>query len=238
MSDFAGKTLGPYRLETPLGRGGMATVYKAFQTSVRRYVAVKVMASDIANDPGFVERFQREAEVIASLEHPHILPIIDYGTDQNVHYLVMRYIEGGSLEDRMRRKSLTLEECSRLLGQMASALDYAHLRGVIHRDLQPNYVLLDTSENAYLTDFGIARLMQGESKLTATGAVMGTPAYMSPEQGMGRPVDARSDLYTLGVVLYEMVLNRLPFAAETPAALIFKHVYEMPPPAQQLAPNL
>src|SRR5947209_3187357 len=187
MTDFVGRTLGPYKLEAALGKGGMATVYRAFQATVKRYVAIKVMASEIADQPGFIERFEREAEVIASLEHPHILPVIDYGNADGVHYLVMRYIEGGSLEDRMRRKALSLQETARMMTQMASALDYAHKRGVVHRDLKPNNVLLDSSENAYLTDFGIARLTQSDSKLTATGSVMGTPAYMSPEQGMGRP---------------------------------------------------
>jgi tRNA A-37 threonylcarbamoyl transferase component Bud32 len=238
MADYVGRTLGPYKLEAALGKGGMATVYRAFQASVKRYVAIKVMAPEIADQAGFVERFEREAEVIASLEHPHILPVIDYGNADGIHYLVMRYIEGGSLEDRMRRVPLSLGESARMLTQMASALDYAHKRGVIHRDLKPNNVLMDSSENLYLTDFGIARLTQSEQKLTATGSVMGTPAYMSPEQGIGRPVDARSDIYTLGVVLYEMVLNRLPFAGDTPAALIFQHVYEKPIPPEQVKPDL
>src|SRR5512147_268539 len=156
MVDYEGRTLGPYKLEAALGKGGMATVYRAYQTSVKRYVAIKVMAPEIADQPGFVERFAREAEVIASLEHPHILPVIDYGNDEGIHYLVMRYIEGGSLEDRMRKKPLSMQECARMLSQIASALDYAHKRGVIHRDMKPNNVLLDSSENAYLTDFGIA----------------------------------------------------------------------------------
>jgi serine/threonine protein kinase len=238
MSDFVGKTLGPYKLEDLLGKGGMATVYRAYQTSVKRYVAIKVMAPEIADQAGFIERFAREAEVIASLEHPHILPVIDYGTVDNVHYLVMRYIEGGSLDDRMRVNPLTLKETSRFLSQIGSALSYAHRKGVIHRDLKPNNVLLDSTENAYLTDFGIARLAMSEHKLTTTGSIMGTPAYMSPEQGLGNPVDARSDIYTLGVVLYEMVLNRLPFAAETPAAMIFQHVYEKPKPPEEINPSL
>jgi serine/threonine protein kinase len=238
MSNLVGRTLGPYKLEAPLGKGGMAMVFRAYQTSVKRYVAIKVMAPEIASEPGFVERFSREAEVIAQLEHPHILPVMDYGEADGLHYIVMRSIEGGSLDDVIREKQLSFEEISRYLTQIASALDYAHRRGVIHRDLKPNNVLLDNDENVYLTDFGIARLASSERKLTATGSVMGTPAYMAPEQAMGRPVDARSDLYSLGIMLYEMVTRQLPFSADTPAALIFQHVYEPPKPAATFRPDL
>ena len=238
MNDFVGRQLGPYKLEEQLGRGGMATVYRAFQTTVKRYVAVKVMSPDIARDPGFVERFAREAELIASLQHPHILPVIDYGEADGTHYIVMRYIEGGSLDDRMRRRPLTLQESARLLEQISAALDYAHKRGVIHRDFKPNNVLLDGEENTYLTDFGIARLMDSSSHLTITGTIMGTPAYMSPEQGTGRTVDARADLYSLGVVVYEMVTGRLPFSADTPASLIFQHAFQPPTPPQTYKPDI
>ena len=238
MSNLVGRTLGPYKLEAPLGKGGMAMVFRAYQTSVKRYVAIKVMAPEIASEPGFVERFSREAEVIAQLEHPHILPVMDYGEADGLHYIVMRSIEGGSLDDVIRTKQLSFEDISRYLTQIASALDYAHRRGVIHRDLKPNNVLLDNDENVYLTDFGIARLASSERKLTATGSVMGTPAYMAPEQAMGRPVDARSDLYALGIMLYEMITRQLPFSADTPAALIFQHVYEQPKPASTFRSDL
>ncbi|PJF31825.1 MAG: hypothetical protein CUN51_02460 [Candidatus Thermofonsia Clade 1 bacterium] len=237
-SRFVGRTLGQYRLETPLGKGGMASVYRAYQASVDRYVAIKVMTPEIANDSSFVERFQREARIIAKLEHPHILPIIDFGESEGIYYIVMRYMDGGSLDDRMRQRRLRPEEIAHYLDQIASALDYAHQRGVIHRDLKPNNVLLDRANNCYLTDFGIARIEGTERKLTATGSVMGTPAYMSPEQAMGRTVDGRSDIYSLGVMLYEMVTGKLPFTADSTAALIFQHVYEAPPSARQLDPNL
>jgi serine/threonine protein kinase len=237
-TNYVGRTLGPYKIEAPLGKGGMAAVYRAYQASVKRYVAIKVMSSEIAGAAGFVERFEREAQVIAQLEHPHILPVIDYGSDGGVPYIVMRYIEGGSLDDRMRQRALSLQETARFINQIASALDYAHRRGVVHRDLKPNNVLLDKEENCYLTDFGIARLTGSDNRLTATGTVMGTPAYMSPEQAMGRTVDSRSDIYTLGVMLYEMVLSKMPFMADTPAALIFQHVYEQPTPPKQIKPDL
>ena len=237
-SRFVGRTLGQYRLEAPLGKGGMASVYRAYQASMDRYVAIKVMTPEIADDPNFVERFQREARTIGRLEHPHILPVIDFGVSDGIYYIVMRYMDGGSLDDRLRQRRLRVDEIVHYLDQIASALDYAHQRGVIHRDLKPNNVLLDRANNCYLTDFGIARIEGAERKLTATGSVMGTPAYMSPEQAMGRPVDGRSDIYALGVMLYEMVTGRLPFTADTTAALIFQHVYELPPSARQFAPEL
>ncbi|MFQ3535579.1 MAG: serine/threonine-protein kinase [Aggregatilineales bacterium] len=237
-SRFVGKVLGQYRLEAPLGKGGMASVYRAYQASVDRYVAIKVMTPEIANDPSFVERFQREARIIAKLEHPHILPVIDFGESEGIYYIAMRYMDGGSLDDRLRQRRLRPEEIAHYLNQIASALDYAHQKGVIHRDLKPSNVLLDRANNCYLTDFGIARIEGAERKLTATGSVMGTPAYMSPEQAMGKPLDGRSDIYALGVMLYEMVTGRLPFHADTTAALIFQHVYESPPSARQLDPSL
>ncbi len=238
-SRFLGRTLGQYTLEAPLGKGGMASVYRAHQASVDRYVAIKVMTPEIANDPGFVERFQREARIIGRLEHPHILPVIDFGESEGTYYIVMRYMDGGSLDDLIRQRRLRPEEVAHYLDQIASALDYAHQKGVIHRDLKPNNVLLDRANNCYLTDFGIARIEGGDQhKLTATGSVMGTPAYMSPEQAMGRPVDGRSDIYTLGVMLYEMATGKLPFMADTSAALIFHHVYETPPSPRQINPSL
>lgn len=237
MMNFVGRQLGQYTLEAPLGKGGMASVYRAYQSSVKRYVAIKVMNLELSLDPQFVERFQREVEIIGQLEHPHIVPVIEFGSADGVYFIVMRLIEGGSLDDLVRNRKLSLPEVARYLDQIASALDYAHGKGVIHRDLKLSNVLIDKTNNTYLTDFGIARI-EGGSNLTATGSVMGTPAYMSPEQAMGRPLDGRSDVYTLGVMLYEMITGQLPFRADTPAALIFQHVYETARSPKILRPDL
>ena len=238
MTNFVGRQLGQYTLEAPLGKGGMASVYRAYQASVKRYVAIKVMSPELSADPQFVERFRREVEIIGQLEHPHIVPVIDFGAADGVYFIVMRLIEGGSLDDIVRTRKLSLPEIARYLDQMGAALDYAHGKGVIHRDLKLSNVLIDKTNNTYLTDFGIAHIEGGGNRLTVTGSVMGTPAYMSPEQAMGRPLDGRSDVYTLGVMLYEMVTGQLPFRADTPAALIFQHVYETPRSPKLLRPDL
>jgi len=236
MADLSGQTLGNYTLGERIGRGGMADVYRARQESMDRDVAVKVMAESLAANPEFLARFEREARVIARLQHPHILPVIDFGRSGDYVYLVMRLIGGGSLAERLESGPFTLRQVDRLLSQIASALHYAHQRGVIHRDLKPNNILLDEEENAYLTDFGIAKMLaatSGAHSLTATGRVMGTPAYMAPEQWRSEPVDARTDIYALGVILFEMLMGNLPFQAETPFAMMYKH-FDTPPPLPRI----
>jgi len=236
--DLMNQQLGPYELKSLLGRGGMAAVYLARQKSMDRDVAIKVMAKELADDEQFVARFEHEAQLIARLQHPHILPVIDFGRDGKNIYIVMQLVRGGSLDDRLRKTPLSLNGASRMLSQIASALTFAHEQGIVHRDLKPNNVLLDEKDNAYLTDFGIAKMLAGTSKLTATGNILGTPAYMAPEQWRGEPVDARTDIYSLGVMLYEMVLGRLPFSGETPYTLMYKHFNDPPPPPRELNPNL
>ncbi|MBZ0122986.1 MAG: serine/threonine protein kinase, partial [Roseovarius sp.] len=191
--DLINQRLGQYEIAAVLGRGGMATVYLARQTSMDRDVAIKVMARELADDEQFIARFQHEAQVIARLQHPHILPVIDFGREGKNIYIVMRLVRGGSLDDRLKSGPLDLPLASRMLAQIASALTFAHEQGIIHRDLKPNNVLLDERDNAYLTDFGIAKMLAGTSKLTATGNILGTPAYMAPEQWRGEGVDARTD---------------------------------------------
>jgi serine/threonine protein kinase len=235
-----GQMLGPYRIINQVGRGGMATVYKAYQPSVDRYVAVKVLPSQLAESKEFATRFQQEARIIAKLEHPHILPVFDYGESDGVSYFVMRYMEAGTLKEKMiEGRPLPLSDIDRLFTQLAEALSYAHSRGIIHRDLKPANVLIDSHGNVFLTDFGIAKLLESASpRLTQTDAIMGTPAYISPEQAQGHPVDQRSDIYSLGIILYEMVTGSVPFTAETPLAVLFKHISDPLPPPSLVKPDI
>ncbi len=226
MHDLIGRTLGQYRIIEQLGKGGMATVYKAFQPSLERYVAIKVLPPYFAHEEGFSERFVREAKAIARLDHPHILPIHDYGQDGEISYIAMKYVEGGTLKDRESGEVLPLERAAEILSQVAEALDYAHAQGVIHRDIKPANILMDRGDWVLLTDFGLARMVEGSLQLTASGVGVGTPAYMAPEQGQGRRVDGRADIYSLGIVLYEMLTGRVPYEAETPLAVVLKHVTE------------
>ena len=238
MFDLTGKTIGPYRILEQIGIGGMAVVYKAYQPNMDRYVAVKVLPSHLSKDPDFVKRFQREARAIARLEHAHILPVHDYGEFDGITYLVVRYVQAGTLKDRMGAGPSSLDEVNRLIGQIGSALDYAHRMGIIHRDVKPGNVLVDAQGDTYLTDFGLARMLEPTQQITASGVGLGTPAYMSPEQGQGVKVDHRSDIYSLGVILYEMLTGRVPYEAETPMAVVLKHITDELPLPRTVNPNV
>ncbi len=238
MEDLTGREFGPYRIVAPLGEGGMASVYKAFQANMDRYVALKVLPQHFANDPQFVARFEQEAKVLAKLGHPHILPVHDYGEKDGYTYLVMPFIDSGTLVNVMGKEPLPLKKIERFISQVGDALDYAHSQGIIHRDVKPSNVLLDERENCMLVDFGIAKMVEGSANLTQTGGVLGTPAYMAPEQGRGEATDHRIDIYALGVILYEMATGRVPFKAETPIAVLVKHINDPLPMPTQVNPNL
>ena len=234
MKGLIGQTVGSYRIIGQIGRGGMATVYKAYQPSMERYVALKILPDHYAHDPNFVQRFVREARTIAKLEHKNILPVYDFGEDGGVTYLAMRYLESGTLKDVQGMGRLTLADAANIMRQMCSALDYAHRQGVVHRDVKPSNIMVDDEGEAYLTDFGIAKVLEGTEQLTASGGFLGTPAYMAPEQVMAQPVDSRADIYALGIMLYETIVGRVPYDADTPMAVALAHVREPLPLPREL----
>jgi len=240
MEDLTGKQFGSYRIVAPLGEGGMASVYKAYQPGIDRYVALKILPRHFANDPQFIKRFEQEAKVSAKLQHPHIVPIHDYGQAEGYTYIVMSFIESGDLTDILMSQQPSLSEIVRIVSQVGDALDYAHSMGIVHRDIKPSNILVDKRGNCLLTDFGIAKMVEGvaSEKLTTTGHVVGTPTYMSPEQGYGKEMDGRSDIYALGVILYEMITGRVPFRAETPMAVVIKHMNDPLPPPHEFNPDL
>ncbi|MBZ0287459.1 MAG: serine/threonine protein kinase, partial [Anaerolineae bacterium] len=234
-----GTRLGPYELIEEVGKGGMATVYRAYQPNVDRFVAVKVIHRSVATDAASLERFQREARLVTRLEHPHLLPIYDYDGAHDPPYIVMRYLESGTLKDVLDQGRLPYDEIVYMMRQIASALDYAHRRGIIHRDIKPSNIMIDAEGNAFLTDFGIARMTEAGQGLTQTGYAVGTPGYMSPEQGMGEEeVDGRADIYSLGVMLFQMLTGRLPYQAETPLATILKHMHDPIPKPSGVNPDI
>jgi formylglycine-generating enzyme required for sulfatase activity/tRNA A-37 threonylcarbamoyl transferase component Bud32 len=237
MIDLSNRQLGQYQLIEVIRRGGMSTVYKAQQPSLDRYVAVKVMTHD--RDPQFAARFKREARAIAQLQHHNILPVYDYGEQDTLLFLVLQYIENGVTLGDMLGAPMEPGAALRLMARVLEALDYAHQRGIVHRDIKPANVLMPSPTWPMLADFGIAKLMNdNQQRLTVPGLIVGTAAYMAPEQATGQPIDARTDIYASGVMLYEMLTGHVPFDAETPMAVLTKHVYEPPPPPSSLVPDL
>ena len=238
--DLIGKTLGQYEIVDEIGIGGMASVYRAFQASINRHVAIKVLPTQFARDPNFVKRFQNEAQAIAGLEHLHILPLYDFGAQDGYTYMVMRYVTGGTLEDLMLGERMPIERAVQIVADIARALDYAHQQGVVHRDIKPSNILIDEQGEPLLTDFGIAKMLEGTdaTRLTGTGTVLGTPDYMAPEQAEDVEIDGRADIYSLGVVLYELLTGQPPYQAKTPLAVVMMHVRDPLPLPRTIEPNI
>ena len=248
MAIVPGSNLGPYRIIAPLGRGGMASVYRAFEAALDRDVALKVLPREFLHDPDFAERFKREAKAIAKLEHPNIVPIYAYDIDraEGIPWMALRLVgnpekqKGGALSQLLKRGPLAAARAVQILRGVADALDFAHKWGVVHRDVKPQNLLLDEDGRVYLADFGIAKMFEASGGLTATGMITGTPQYMAPEQATGKKVGPAADIYALGIVAYEMFTGAVPFAADTPVAIMIKHMQEpLPiPPASALAEPL
>ena len=251
MDDLSGRTIGGYQLTERIGRGGAADVYRAFQTQLERWVAVKVLHIEDAGGRQFLRRFRREAHAIASLRHPNILNIYDYGEDQGYAFIVMEYVEGGSLQARLDTTPLEGTEALALIIPVGEALAYAHSRGIVHRDVKPSNILLARPDWPLLADFGLVKVAEmpqkgrdapsmsmASQKLTAPGSVLGTLAYLAPEQAAGEEVDVRADIYSLGVVSYELLTGRLPFPALSPSASIQQRVHESSIPLRTYNPDL
>ena len=238
MAGLAGQTLDHYKLVEQIGQGGMATVFRAIDTRSQDVVAVKVLSPTITGDKRFVKRFRREAEIVKQhLKHPYIVPVIAYGQTQGMVYLVMPFIRGETLSDRLIRAGLTEREAGLWIGQIADALQFAHRKGVIHRDIKPANIILTDSGDAVLSDFGLAREVEGSGTLTGS-MLMGTPAFVSPEQAKGEKLDQRSDQYSLGVILYLISTGRLPFDSDSPMTLVLMHIQNRVPPPRQHNPRL
>src|SRR3981081_568162 len=239
MSTLLGTTLnGRYLLEARIGTGGMSTVYRALDETLQRQVAIKLMNREIPADSDQLERFRGEARAVAQLSHPHIVGVIDAGEDEGRPYIVFEFVEGETLKERIRRHGrLEISEAVAYAIEIARALGAAHARHIVHRDVKPQNVLIDEEGSAKVTDFGIARTPDEEG-LTADGRVLGTTDYVSPEQALGQPVTGQSDLYSLGVVLYEMLTGEVPFKGENQVAVAMKHVREIIPDVQFKRPEV
>lgn len=225
MAAPEGRILGSYRLIERIGRGGMGEVYRAEHLKLGREDAIKLLPANLVGEADFLKRFEREASSAANLRHPHILPVYEYGEQDDVPYLVMPYIKGGTLKDRLERGDVTPGQIARYLTQVAEALDFAHTRGIVHRDVKPANILIDEHDQAYLADFGIAKALEGTESLTRTGMGVGTPEYMAPEQAQGR-ADPRSDLYALGIMCYQLIIGRVPYSGQSTVDILMKHLQE------------
>ena len=237
-ADLIGKTVNGYEILSQVGQGGMATVYLARQRSMNRHAALKILPSVFINDEAYLQRFEREVRIVSQLEHRNIVPVYDFGEYESQPYIAMRYMPAGSVEELLAQGPIPLPRVASIVEQVASALDYAHQKGILHRDLKPSNILLDDGGGAFITDFGIARILGEGSGTITTQGVVGTPSYMSPEQARAEPLDGRSDVYSLGVMLFELVTGRRPFESDTPYSIAIMHVTMPPPPPRQFEPDI
>ena len=239
MSFVTGENVGPFRILEQLGQGGMATVFKAYHPGLDRYVALKALHPAFMEDPNFLARFQREAKVVAKLDHPNIVPIYDFAEHEGRPYLVMKYIEGETLKAHLSKNKLRMDEVRTIMEATGKALAYAHQQGILHRDVKPSNVLLAADSRVYLTDFGLARIAESGSSTLSSDVMIGTPHYISPEQALGkRDLDVGADIYSFGVVLYEMIVGRVPFSADTPFSIIHDHIYSPLPLPRTVNPEV
>lgn len=229
--------IGRYIIKSELGRGGMATVYRAFDPSFDREVAIKVLPREMLHDPQFRSRFEREIKLVAALEHPSIVPVYDVGEEDGQPYFVMRYMPGGSLSNLIEQGKFSIQDTARIVEKIAQGLAYAHRKGVIHRDLKPDNILFDDNGEPFISDFGVAKFAEAAGSLTGSG-VIGTPAYMSPEQAQGGEIDGRSDVYGLGVMVYQMLTGQQPYSADTPMGVVVKHITDPVPDILKVMPDL
>jgi tetratricopeptide (TPR) repeat protein len=237
MPFVVGEQVGPYRIVEQLGQGGMSTVYKAYHAALDRYVALKVLHAMFKGDRSFLERFQREARIVARLEHPHIVPVYDFSEHEGIPYLVMRYVQGRTLKALVNEQgALPLARIIEILRPVCDALEYAHGQGVLHRDIKPSNVLISQDGRVFVTDYGLAKMVQTGDSTISQDRMIGTPQYISPEQAKGETLDARTDLYSLGVVLFEMVTGRVPYMADTPFAIVHDHIFSPLPLPSQVNP--
>jgi serine/threonine protein kinase len=239
VQDLIGRKLGPYEIRDVIGHGGMAIVYRAYQPALNRFVAIKVLNTVMAQDTEFVARFRQEALAAGGLDHPNILRIYDADAFEGRQYIVMAYAPGGTLTQRLRKGgAMPYDEAADTVSHIADALHYAHRRGIVHRDIKPSNILLDEEGRPLLADFGVAQAVSSGPRLTQTGSSIGTPDYMSPEQAEGQRVDGRSDLFSLGIVLYQMATGKMPFQADTSMAIMFQVVHQTPAPPRAVNPAI